>query len=41
MFEQIGQKPISEQYAYVADTVDKWVNGHIQIDDLTVIGIML
>ncbi len=41
MFEQIGQKPISEQYAYVADTVDKWVNGHIQIDDLTVIGIMV
>ena len=41
MFEQIGKLPVNEQYTFVAETVDKWVDGHIQIDDLTVIGIML
>lgn len=41
MFEQIGKMPISDQYTFVANTVDKWVEGHIQIDDLTVIGIMV
>jgi len=39
MFEQIGSMSTAEQKDTVADIVNKWVEGTVQIDDLTVAGV--
>ncbi|MBQ1884114.1 MAG: hypothetical protein II165_03755, partial [Bacteroidales bacterium] len=39
MFEQIGSMSTAEQKDTVADIVNKWVEGAVQIDDLTVAGV--
>ncbi|MDD6002610.1 MAG: SpoIIE family protein phosphatase [Bacteroidales bacterium] len=39
MFEQIGSMSTVEQKDTVADIVNKWVEGTVQIDDLTVAGV--
>ncbi|MBO4372789.1 MAG: SpoIIE family protein phosphatase [Bacteroidales bacterium] len=39
MFEQIGTMSTAEQKDTVADIVNKWVEGTVQIDDLTVAGV--
>lgn len=39
MFEQIATLPTEEQKNTVADIVNNWVEGHVQVDDLTVAGV--
>lgn len=39
MFEQIATLPTEEQKNTVAQIVNNWVEGHVQVDDLTVAGI--
>ena len=39
MFEQIGSMSTADQKDTVADIVNKWVEGAVQIDDLTVAGV--
>jgi len=39
MFEQIATLPTEEQKNSVAQIVNNWVEGHVQVDDLTVAGI--
>lgn len=39
MFEQIAPLPTEEQKNTVADIVDHWVEGHVQVDDLMVVGV--
>ena len=39
MFEQIATLPTEEQKNTVAQIVNNWVEGHVQVDDLTVAGV--
>ncbi len=39
MFEQIATLPTEEQKNTVAEIVNNWVEGHVQVDDLTVAGV--
>ena len=39
MFEQIAPLPIDDQKNTVAAIVNEWVDGHVQVDDLTVAGV--
>ncbi len=39
MFEQIATLPTEEQKNSVAQIVNNWVEGHVQVDDLTVAGV--
>ena len=39
MFEQIATLPTEEQKNTVADIVNNWVEGYVQVDDLTVAGV--
>ena len=39
MFEQIASLPTEEQKNTVAEIVNSWVSGYVQVDDLTVVGV--
>ena len=39
MFEQIAPQPIDDQKNTVAEIVNNWVEGYVQVDDLTVAGV--
>jgi serine phosphatase RsbU (regulator of sigma subunit) len=41
MFEQIAILPVEEQKNTVSIIVNEWVDGHLQVDDLTVAGIRI
>ncbi len=37
----INDLPMSTQKDMVEESLDKWMNGHMQIDDITVMGIKI
>ena len=39
MFEQIATLPTEEQKNTVTEIVNTWVEGYVQVDDLTVAGL--
>jgi len=41
MFEEIGQFSALEQKKYIGSTVEQWVKGHIQVDDISLAGIRI
>jgi serine phosphatase RsbU (regulator of sigma subunit) len=41
MFQEIGSKSAVEQKNIISNTVETWIDGHIQVDDISLAGIRI